>query len=422
MSNLSEDDKKKIELRRAIYLFFFFFLVIATFWTLKPLRTSGVVKSFSLDYYPLIKQGIIIVIPGILVVYSFLSCFFSRMRLVYFICGFFIISNVLFWVGFKSLETSWIKIIFFYYVDVYITIMVTIFWTYINDIYDAKTAKKNYGYIGAGGLLGGILGSSISGWASQVLGIQIILVATLFILPVLYLVTVIERELILQFGPSTSKFAVCELKTSQQSKIGVFTEGFTVVFRSKYLISVLLIVGLYEIISTVIDFQFNVFSAQSFATVEDLSAFQGRVFFTAQVLALVVQLIVTPFIHKKCGILIGLLFLPAALFSGMAIFMLGPALAAVTWLIGSEASLSYSINQASKEILYVPLDTTEKYKGKAFIDMFAMRFFKTLGAIFLLFYTLYLKKIGYSHNFLMGVSIILILIWFFCYFSCWAWV
>ena len=304
-------------------------------------------------------------IPGILVIYSFLSCFFSRIRLVYFICGFFIISNLLFWLGFQWLDTSWTKIAFFYYVDVYITIMVTIFWTYINDIYDAKTAKKNYGYIGAGGLLGGILGSSIAGWASQILGIQIILVATLFILPILFLVTLIERELIVQYGPSDSKFAVCELKTSEQSKMEVFTEGFIVVFRSRYLISVLLIVGLYEIISTVIDFQFNVFSARSFSTVEDLSAFQGRVFFTAQVLALVVQLIVTPFIHKKCGILLGLLFLPAALFSGMAVFMILPALAAVTWLIGSEASLAYSINQASKEILYVPLDATDKYKGKA---------------------------------------------------------
>ena len=56
--------------------------------------------------------------------------------------------------------------------------------------------------------------------------------------------------------------------------------------------------------------------------------------------------------------------------------------------------MSYSINQTSKEILYLPLDPVSKYKGKAFIDMFVLRAAKTLGAVILLCYTLFLKHHG----------------------------
>jgi len=64
--------------------FLYFFLVIATFWTLKPLRTSEVIKAFGVQYYPVFKQGLLVFMPAILSGYFMLSCFFNRARLVYF--------------------------------------------------------------------------------------------------------------------------------------------------------------------------------------------------------------------------------------------------------------------------------------------------------------------------------------------------
>jgi AAA family ATP:ADP antiporter len=82
-------------------------------------------------------------------------------------------------------------------------------------------------------------------------------------------------------------------------------------------------------------------------------------------------------------------------------------------MIGAEAAFAYSINQASKEILYVPLDRISKYKGKAFIDMFVFRAGKALGAAMVLSYSLWLIHNGFTHRLLMGMSIILIVIWLF---------
>lgn len=136
-------------------------------------------------------------------------------------------------------------------------------------------------------------------------------------------------------------------------------------------------------------------------------------FFVAQLFSLGVQLLVTPWVHRKLGVLAGLLFLPAALLLGSAAFLLVPVLAVITFAIGSEASFSYSINQASKEILYVPLDKVSKYKGKAFIDMFVLRAAKTLGAAVVLLYTFWLRGFGLSPRWLMVVGIAGIFIWLF---------
>jgi ATP/ADP translocase len=84
--------------------------------------------------------------------------------------------------------------------------------------------------------------------------------------------------------------------------------------------------------------------------------------------------------------------------------------------IGMEAAFSYSINQVSKETLYVPLDNIAKVKGKAFIDMFVFRGAKAVGAVILLSYTLWLSHHGFTPHFLMSINIIAIALWLFSVF------
>ena len=68
--------KTKDFLKSAAF-FGFFFLVITAFWTLKPLRTSGVIKAFGPDLYPLFKTGSVVVLGLVVPLYSWLA---SRVR------------------------------------------------------------------------------------------------------------------------------------------------------------------------------------------------------------------------------------------------------------------------------------------------------------------------------------------------------
>jgi len=403
--------QEKRDTVRIVLLFLFFFLIISCFWSLKPLRSSSVVKAFGPEYYPLFKQGFLLVVPIILAVYSIVSCYLSRAGIVYFFTSIFFVLTISFWVLFKWAPSAWSKIAFFFFIDGYITVMGAIFWTYMNDTFDSDEAKKLYGIIGSGGILGGITGSAISGKASVALGPDIILVASMFLVSIIAVTYLLERkEKAVSVRSEINTGAVCP-HGDKKTVSTILTEGISLVIKGKYLIYVVAIVGLYEIISTVVDYQFNASSSAAFEGVAQMAQFQGQVFFFANIAAFFVMVLLTPFIHRKCGILIGLLFLPVALLLGSIGFYVMPILAVSAIMIGAEAAFAYSINQASKEILYVPLDRIAKYKGKAFIDMFVFRAGKALGAALVLSYTLWLVHNGFTHRFLMGTSIVLLVIW-----------
>jgi len=405
-------NQEKRDIGRIVLLFLFFFLIISCFWSLKPLRSSSVVKAFGPEYYPLFKQGFLLVVPIVLAIYSMASCYLSRAGIVYFFTSIFTVLAVSFWVIFKWSPSAWSKIAFFFFVDGYITVMVAIFWTYMNDTFQSNEAKKLYGIIGSGGILGGIVGSAISGKASVMLGPDIILVASIFLVSIIAVIYLLERKR--KADPAQSKINAGPVCPHGEQKIStVLTEGIRLVMKGKYLIYVVAIVGIYEIVSTVVDYQFNSASSAAFEGVAQMAQFQGQVFFYANVAAFFVMLLLTPFIHRKCGIMAGLLFLPIALLLGSVGFYVQPILAVSAIMIGAEAAFAYSINQASKEILYVPLDRRSKYKGKAFIDMFVFRAGKALGATLVLSYSLWLIHNGFTHRFLMGTSIVLLFIWLF---------
>jgi len=407
--NMIENAKRALVDKRVVYLFLYFFFVIAVFWTLKPLRTSAVVKAFGPDYYPIFKQGILVILPIIVTVYTLLTTFFNRSQLVHFFVTIFFGLNLLFWGLFEFYPSAYAKIGFFFYIDTYITIMVTLFFTYLNQLYTSGDAKKTYAYIVSGGLIGGIVGSSISGWASAFMGNHIILVAGVFLLAISFIVRKLESFPEIH---ASQNVVLCP-KKSNDSVMSVFSEGLSAVTQSKYLLCIVAIVGLYEIVSTIVDYQFTAAIASRFAARDAMAAFHGKVFFVAQVLALMIQYVITPYVHRHYSILIGLLFLPLALLIGSTAFLLVPLLSVITLSIGSEAAMTYSINQSSKEILYVPLDNRDKVKSKAFIDMFVLRGAKALSAVILLTYTLWLSHHGWTSRFLMIINICAIGVWLF---------
>jgi AAA family ATP:ADP antiporter len=289
--------------------------------------------------------------------------------------------------------------------------MVTLFWTYLNDMYQTNDAKKIYGYVGAGGLIGGVMGTLVSGWASEILGTHIILVSAVFMVPIFAIVARLERGISPNGIGPVKHLSTCMDPATSKSRIQQFKDGLNTVILSKYMMSIVAIVGFYEVVSTIVDFQFNEVTAALFDSPDAMAGFQGKVFFVGQVASIGVQLFLTTLIHRKCGIVHGLLFLPLALLIGSSLFLVIPTLAVITAVIGSEAAFNYSINQASKEILYVPLDPVSKYGGKAFIDMFVLRSAKTVGALILLAYVFWLKAAGVGSWFLMGIAVIAVMGW-----------
>jgi ATP:ADP antiporter, AAA family len=156
--------------------------------------------------------------------------------------------------------------------------------------------------------------------------------------------------------------------------------GAWLVYHSRYLLSIVGIVGLYEMVSTIMDFQFSATVAH-FLDGKAMDQQFADVFAITNISSMVIQLFLTSFIMRRFGVKIALLVLPFAVLSGSCAFIAAPLLWPGSLLNTVDNAFSYSINQSAKEALYVPTSEEEKYQAKAFIDMAVQRFAKALAVL-----------------------------------------
>jgi len=156
--------------------------------------------------------------------------------------------------------------------------------------------------------------------------------------------------------------------------------GARLVLRSRYLLAIVAIVGLYEIASTITDFMFTT-TVTHYLSGADIGRQFSRVFAITNWVSMFVQLFLTSLVMTKFGLVTALMILPLALLSGSMAFLMFPVLWVGSLLNTSDNGFSYSINQSAKEVLYVPTTREEKYQAKAFIDMFVQRVAKSAAVV-----------------------------------------
>jgi len=157
-------------------------------------------------------------------------------------------------------------------------------------------------------------------------------------------------------------------------------EGAQLVMRSKYLAAIVGIMAFYEMASQLMDYQFGVLT-EAVEGVVETQAFVADIRFYANVLSLVVQFFLVSLIMRKLGLVVALLVLPLAIVGSSAAFFAVSTLYVGSLLHVSDNGLNYSIQQTSRESLYVVTTPDEKYKARAFTNMFVQRLGKGLSIL-----------------------------------------
>jgi len=381
-------DIRKEELPFSLLMAGYFFLVITSFWVLKPIK-----KSIFIAYYKevgtfnlfgwhmlgsqaeLLAKVLNMVVAAVAVaVFTILCRKFFRQQLT---CIFSIFSIAVLLVYFLLLAkpngaTVWS---FYLFGDLFNTLMVPTFFAFLNDSVNGDQAKRLYGLVGFGGVAGGAFGSiTLAALISQVSTNVWMLILIAVILIIMALAYAASRRV--PAGSAQAAHAPKAAVDDKESNAAI--EGARLVFRSRYLLAIVAIVGFYEMVSTIMDYQFSA-SVEHFVASAGIGEHFSRVFAITNLSAMMVQLLFTSFVMTRFGIAIALLVLPIAALGGSAGFFLFPALWTGSFLNTADNAFSYSINQSAKEALYVPTTREEKYKAKAFIDMFVQRFAKSIA-------------------------------------------
>ncbi len=364
---------------RAGFLFVNFLLIVMALYNLKPASRSLFIEYLGADQLPYVWIGTALTMALFIGSYHRLVERCSRVKVVLATCLALSLLLVLFRV-LLSTPGPVVASAFYIFVDILGVLMVEQFWSLTNSIYSTREGKSWYGFIGTGGLIGGVLGG---GAAALILNMTPLQTADLLL--------VAAGIILLLFGLTWLMGRLglyCEVERHGQELR--YKGGWQALKRSRLLLLIAAILLLTQLASPLIEFQFLKTVEASHPLIDERTAFLSLFFSLMGSVSIAVNLLLTPVIHRYLGIIAGLLVQPLLIGLSTLGFMFQPGLPLISAAKISDRGLSYSINRASKELLYVPIDSLLIYQAKAWIDMFGYRLFKIFGSILILFFTRWL--------------------------------
>ena len=369
-------DVRREEATTAASMFAYSFLAMTAYNTIKPLTRSKFIEHLGADNLPYVLLAAGFIIAILMAGYSWLIARLPRrwgLPIVQFGLS---AALFAFWSLFQT-NAVWVTIAFFIFGLILAVLLISQFWTLANVIYDARQAKRLFGFIGGGAPLGGIAGSALASYAKQIGSVNLILPsATLMAVCAVLVVTIIRRERI-DAGPAGAV---------QDEKGVSATEAFDLLRKSKHLQIIALVIGFAAVGAAIIEQQLNMAAAaaKGATATDSITAFLAQVGLWTSSIGFVIQVWLTSKIHRYLGIGFALMILPVSLGTTGTIILLNGALWAPGLARVLDQSLRYTVDKTTREILFLPLPADIKLKAKSFVDVTVDRGAKAVGALVLL--------------------------------------
>jgi ATP/ADP translocase/HEAT repeat protein len=258
---------------------------------------------------------------------------------------------------------DWFYPVLYVLVELVGSLLVIQVWTLANDVFTAREAKRLFGLVGAGGVLSSVLVGFSIRWLVAWIGIE----------DLLYLAAgglVLGLSLALRLGRACRDeilTAVAAPRRDMRARMALKSD-WRRILGSHHLVMVAGLVIMFSFVMTLADYLFKVTAKGSFADESQLAAYFGLFYGLTGVGSLVVQILVTGRMLERFGILVALLALPGALLVGSTAWLLVPGLLAASLLKGADTMLRYTVNDASMQLLYLPVPAYQRGKAKAFVD------------------------------------------------------
>jgi len=347
---------------RFLLAFLYFFFLLAGYFMLRPIR--GTVAANHSESLHLLYTATFISMLLIVPVFGWLVSKFRRGRFIPGIYLFFI-SNLMFFVyAFNGDQTGdWVQYCFFVWLSVFNLFVVSIFWSFMADIFRPGQAQRLFGSIMAGGSLGAMAGPLLTAnWVGQIGSGGVMTLAVTFLLIATTLAIVLGR------------FERRHHQDKPTSVIGgSIWEGAVHVFKSKYLLLICLLMLSHNLTSTFLYNGLAVLVDQNIIGFDERTRFFSYVDLIVQILAFLFQFLITSRLVIYLGMPRTAILPPILLAVGFT--LLGSSLGIVLFAAVQVAqrALNYGLLGPVKEMLFTVVDRETKYKSKNFIDTVVYR-------------------------------------------------
>ena len=350
----------------ALWSFAYFFALLAGYYVLRPLRDqmgiAGGVKNL-----PWLFTATFLTLLVAQPVYGALVARLPRARFIPIVYHFFVANLIVFWALLTfDIETAVVARVFFVWVSVFNLFAVAVFWSFMADLFTSEQGKRLFGFIGAGGTAGALLGPIMTIWLSVPLGpVNLMIAAVIFLELAVFCVYRLERNVVVH--------ARAEAQAPTESIGGSAFAAIPELVRSPYILGIGVWVALLSYAATIIYFE----QAHIVSEAGKSAGLQTRIFasidLAVSVLTLVTQLLITGQVLKRVGTGVAAAALPAVYIVGFAALAVMPTLIVVVTVQVVQRWMNFAIANPARQLFFTVVTREEKYKAKNLVDVVVYR-------------------------------------------------
>ncbi|MBE3112373.1 MAG: hypothetical protein IMZ46_18010 [Acidobacteria bacterium] len=444
-------DIRQGEAGKALLLALNVFLLLLAYYILKPLREALILvdkNAPQVKSYLSGAQAILFVF--VIKAFSRLASKVPRHIFITWTTSFFISNLLIFYfLNLGGMAVKPMGIMFFIWIGIFNYFVIAQFWGFANDLYSDEVGKRTFPLVALGATLGGLVATlPIMKQLRDILGknwqFKLMLIAGAILFLCIVLAWYIHRRDVRKTRDDRDKgLAGAEEKAKIQEQPLKAGGGFRLIFKSRYLLLIAVMIGLYNFVNATGEFIITKVTVdQSIANqapkpaaavprqpaalaggksadarpavaakteIKSIhNAFMDYQFLT-NLIALFIQLFLVSRIFKWVGIGGALLFLPLIALGGYALISFGAVFVLVRGVKALENGTDYSLQNTTKAALFLVTKREEKYKAKAAIDTFFVRGGDTLSALAVLAGTQFLG-LKIERYALLNVLVVIVLL------------
>lgn len=365
-------DVRPHEGRALLWSFAYFFSVLCAYYILRPMRDEmgiiGGVKNL-----PWLFTATFFVLLAAVPFYGLVVSKLPSRRLIPVVYRFFIANILIFWLVWQlDIGKEMTARVFFVWISVFNLFVVSVFWSFMADMFRNEQGKRLFGFIAAGGSAGVLLGPSLTIGLAEPLGaVNLLLIAALVLEFAVFCMRRVDRE---NTGnvPAASP-ATPPAPRPDEAIGGGMLDGILLIVRSPYLAGIALWVLLLSLVGTFLYFeQQHIVAAASDDSTQRLRIFAG-IDLAVGILTILIQLAATGRLISRFGVGTAAAFLPLVAIIGFSALAIAPMLLTVILFQACQRTANFAISNPAREIFFTVVNREAKYKAKNVVDTVVFR-------------------------------------------------
>ena len=359
---------KRHELVAVAWSFAYFFCVLSSYYVMRPVREEMAVGGGP-DTIPYLFIGTFLTMILATSIFGWIASRYPRRTFLPWVYLFFISNILIFWFVFSQARDQgqdyvWLGRVFFIWISVFNLFVVSVFWSFMADIYRREQGRRLFGLITSGGSVGALMGGLTTSLLVTNIGFQDLLGISAAIL----LVAVLCIGRLKQWVHDEHDDLAKQTFDSEKPLGGNPFAGITHLFSSRYFLGI----AFMSLVASLLGTALYMFRAELISTAildpDERIRFFSNMNNAANAIAIVAQMFLVRQVVTRFGIGRSLFLFPLASIIGFVILAVEPTLIVVAILDVVRRGVGFGFAKPSTDMLYSVVTPEEKYKTKNAID------------------------------------------------------